>query len=106
MSRRREIKDIGLGIALLILCHLAFFYFFLPLCDVLLTRYRGSQNEGLIIVLPLLGIGITQTLYVTPLCLYLAKRRRYTLMKGVMIGACLTALLNGACYILFVTNVI
>jgi uncharacterized BrkB/YihY/UPF0761 family membrane protein len=103
MSQRRECRDFFLGIALLILCHLAFVFFFLPLCDVILTRYRGSQNEGLITVLALLGIGIAQALYVIPLCLYLAKRRRYMLMKGVIIGACITALLNGACYIFWDT---
>jgi Na+/proline symporter len=45
------------------------------------------------------AIGLTQLLYVIPLVLYLKRQRRWGWMKGVIIGACLTALVNGGCWL-------
>ena len=39
-------------------------------------------------------------LYVIPLVLRFRRRRKFGLMKGVIIGATLTALVNGACFVL------
>lgn len=46
-----------------------------------------------------LGIGIAQLLYVIPVILWLRRQRKWGLMKGVIIGAVLTALLNGGCWL-------
>ena len=61
-----------------------------------------------------LGIGIWvagaiflflwQLLYVIPLVLWFRRRQYWGLMKGVIIGAVLTALLNGTCYLYFGGN--
>ncbi|MGG6268819.1 hypothetical protein ACQ4M3_32535 [Leptolyngbya sp. AN03gr2] len=48
-------------------------------------------------------IGISQLLYVIPTIIILNRDRQYALMKGVIIGAIITALLNGVCYIWFPT---
>jgi hypothetical protein len=45
------------------------------------------------------SIGLTQLLYVIPLVFYLKWKRRYNWMKGIMIGACLTAFINGSCWL-------
>ncbi len=48
-------------------------------------------------------LGLFQSIYVIPLCIYLNRRRQRNYMKGVIIGACTTALLNGACWWTFQT---
>lgn len=46
------------------------------------------------------GIGIVQFIYVIPAIVWLRRQQQFTLMKGVIIGAVLTALGNGACYVI------
>ncbi len=46
-----------------------------------------------------MGISITQLLYVIPVLIWLERRQKWGLMKGVIIGAVLTALLNGGCWL-------
>ena len=45
-----------------------------------------------------LGIGIVQLLYVIPVVLWARRREMKTFASGVMIGAAITFLLNGACW--------
>lgn len=46
-----------------------------------------------------MGFLFWQLLYVIPLVLRFRRRRKFGLMKGVIIGATLTALVNGACFV-------
>jgi hypothetical protein len=46
------------------------------------------------------GIGIVQLLYILPLIFWLYRQQQYAWMKGFIIGAILTALFNGGCYLL------
>lgn len=46
------------------------------------------------------GIGLVQLIYVVPIALWLSRRRQFALMKGVIIGAVLTALANGGCFLI------
>lgn len=45
------------------------------------------------------GIGFSQLIHIVPIVLWLKKKRRFARMKGVIIGAALTALLCGGCFI-------
>jgi hypothetical protein len=47
------------------------------------------------------GFFLIQLLYVIPITLWLRRRQRIGMMKGVIIGAVITALLNGGCFLLF-----
>lgn len=63
----------------------------------------NSYNTTFFII-PILisgGISITQLIYVIPVMIWLRKRQQLALNKGVIIGAVITALLNGGCYLLF-----
>ncbi len=65
-----------------------------PLLNFLISDYR---------YLVLLAVpGLTQLIYVIPLVLWLKKRERWGLMKGVIIGAVITALLNGGCWLFLI----
>jgi len=64
------------------------------------------QSEELFIILffAFFGIGITQLLYVIPLALWTRSKGRFDTMKGVIIGAVITVLLNGGCFLLVMTD--
>jgi hypothetical protein len=49
----------------------------------------------------LVGIGLSQWLYLGPALLYFQLKRRTEVVKGLLLGALLTILLNGSCF--FVT---
>lgn len=42
---------------------------------------------------------VWQLLYALPLILRFKRRRQFGMMKGIIIGAAITALVNGVCYI-------
>ncbi len=47
-----------------------------------------------------MGFLFWQLLYVIPLTIWLKRWGKVGMMKGVIMGAVLTALVNGACYLL------
>jgi hypothetical protein len=91
-----------------------------PLTKIILTAVATIGLNGAVIVLLILlgligaslyepltglifvaaGIGLVQFVYILPICVYLNRRREWDLMKGVIIGACLSLLLNGGCWLL------
>ena len=103
MSQINEIKGIVLGILLLMGLHLA---------AIILGIIIGSISIGGIgfyiasfLNLGFLGIGIAQLIYVIPAIFILRRRRKFTLVKGVIIGAVVTALLNGVCWLFVYSGV-
>ena len=54
----------------------------------------------IVLLFAFLGISITQLLYVVPLIFWTSAKGRYDTMKGVIIGAVITLLLNGGCFLL------
>lgn len=104
MSQRNEIVQIISGIFLLLGLHI-FAVTVLSLLVYAVNMLGGTtilpiNNLWLYAVF---GIGISQLLYVIPLIIRLKQRQEWGLMKGVIIGAVLTALLNGGCW-LFLIN--
>ena len=103
MSQINERKGIVSGIFLLIGLHIAavilgiivlFLYIFL-------ARKVGKDDFiGLLLFGSFFaGLGIVQLIYVIPAIFILRRRRNFTLVKGVIIGAVVTALLNGGCWL-------
>ena len=106
MSRRNETPKIILGLLLLLGMH---FMLFLLVCltlyivSVVPTPISSDYKWLAVILIPAGGIAIVQLIYVIPVSLWLKSRRQLALMKGVIIGAVITALLNGGCW-LFVAS--
>lgn len=99
---RRSALDVLAGIVLVGLCHVAFaaLIYVLAWLWVGVLNYYPVQN---IVLWMLFAISLSQLLYVVPLVLWLRRRRRLELAKGVVIGAVITALLNGSCYLIVVS---
>jgi uncharacterized BrkB/YihY/UPF0761 family membrane protein len=58
-------------------------------------------NDALPVIItgaPALFIGVTQIAYLAPIYAYFAKRGRYEVGKGILLGAIVTLLLNGSCF--------
>jgi len=49
----------------------------------------------------LFHIGIAQLIYIIPVAFLIARQREWEKMKGLILGAVITALLNGGCWLLF-----
>ncbi|MGB3292125.1 MAG: hypothetical protein WBB01_03915 [Phormidesmis sp.] len=90
--------NVFVGIIVLMLCHVGA----VLLLGLLIWSSSiipvASQLAG-IAVFGIFGIGLTQLLYVVPLCIWLHRQGRVDTAKGVIIGAVLTLLLNGGCFI-------
>jgi hypothetical protein len=93
------IRDFIGGLLLVITLH----SLFLGLLLWVIGPAIGGSNptaEGIWLAM-LVGIGASQWLYLGPALLYFQLKRRTEVVKGLLLGALLTILLNGSCF--FVT---
>jgi hypothetical protein len=100
MSQINERKGIVSGIFLLIGLHIA--AVILGILVLLIHFYIVGQDNYLTLLFFgsfFAGLGIVQLIYVIPAIFILRRRRNFTLVKGVIIGAVVTALLNGGCWL-------
>ena len=101
MSPRNERMGIVSGIFLLIGLHIA--AVILGIIILLIHFYIVGQDNYLTLLLFgsfFGGLGIVQLIYVIPAIIFLRRRREFALLKGLIIGAVVTALLNGGCWLL------
>ena len=102
MRSRNEINEIIGGIFLLLGIHTLVFVVLVFLSFILASLfafYTVTPIWGMSISL----IGLSQFLYVIPIIFWLRRQQRWGLMKGVIIGAVLTALLNGGCWLIIIS---
>ncbi len=92
-----------LGVFLLFGCHAALLIFFFLLGMVVSVAGGGYLGIGIWII-GAIFLFLWQLLYVIPLVWWFRRRRYWGLMKGVIMGAVLTALLNGTCYFSLIRN--
>ena len=107
MARRNEFKRIIVGVILLFSGHVVAFYLLFGLLYLITITNIAISNPFLNYLttdyrfLYLLGSpGLTQFVYVIPACYWLKRKGKIGVMKGVIIGAVITALLNGGCWLL------
>jgi len=89
-----EIPSIGVGFLLLLFCHVLAIVAIFGLASIV-----GNNAAFSVLIIGIAGLLFWQLLYVIPLTLWLKNQRKFGMMKGVIIGAVLTALLNGACFL-------
>lgn len=93
-----EVGKILSGIFLVIVLHIAVFLIG-GLIAYIASFLVGLEGLIGIVLFAALGIGITQLIYIIPVIIWLRRQRKWGLMKGVIIGAVLTVLLNGGCWL-------
>ncbi|MGE5655678.1 MAG: hypothetical protein ACM37W_03615 [Actinomycetota bacterium] len=98
MIPRQEIGMI-LGFLLTLVLHI-----FALVLLLVLSPYLPYFNEGYNVFFIPAFIGLWQLFYVLPLIVLFKKQERWGVMKGVIICAVLTVLLNGGCWLLFSLN--
>jgi predicted Co/Zn/Cd cation transporter (cation efflux family) len=104
MERKNEFLGIVSGILLLLGMHLiaglAVFLVSFPIAALL----KGGYAILVVWAFAAISIFLWQLLYVIPLIFWLRRRQRRAMVKGVIICAVLTALLNGGCYLLYFSS--
>ncbi|MFQ4141907.1 hypothetical protein [Chlorogloeopsis sp. ULAP02] len=96
MSRRTKFSNLIAGIILVIGMHLVVTSTLFALVLLLsMINYTQINIIEQIFIIYFFGIGITQIIYIIPVALKLNRQKRTALMHGVIIGAVLTALING-----------
>lgn len=93
MPQRDELREVLIGIGLVLLMHLVS-------TIVLFTIAANSYQLSKPAMLGVFGVGLTQFIYVIPTIIVTARKREFGIMKGVIIGAVITALLNGGCWLI------
>lgn len=100
MSHRNELTEIFSGILFVTTMHAMAIVLILWTVVFIIsvsTPTINSSRWSPLIIFPSFYIGIFQLLYVIPVTIVLKVREQFGLMKGVIIGAVITALLNGGC---------
>lgn len=92
MARMSEVKGIAAGLTFVILMHGVF-------CVIMWLMGAIFPTVGYNLLGAFLFLGLTQLIYIFPVVLILRKQRKFAMMKGVIIAAVITALLNGGCWL-------
>ncbi len=91
MKTKKELNQIILGIIMLLIMHSAVLVILVILAYIIrLFNTLLAAN----IILPIFYIGLLQLLYVIPAVIWLRQKQQWGRMKGVLVGAGITALLN------------
>lgn len=90
--------EIVKGIFLLLGCHLLAGLIIFVLISTRSNTQGGLSSYG-VLFLGLAGFFLWQLFYVIPLTIWLKRQGKIGMMKGVIFGAVMTALLNGACFL-------
>jgi hypothetical protein len=97
-SKTRDPGTIAKGLGLLALMHVAAS----GLCMLVSFCADGDVTGGLMLML---FLGGTQIVYVAPAAIVLSSRRRSRTLKGLLIGAAITFLVNAACAGIVLTSI-
>lgn len=104
----RVLKGMLLAFALNIAAIVVFFLLsaiVIRLVNVVPVSIRDFfYSLNILFLICIAGIGLSQFLYIIPTIIVLARSQRYAQMKGVIIGAAITALLNAGCFIWFTSQ--
>lgn len=99
MSLRNEIRGIFQGISLLIVLHFTAITIGSILIAISTTLAGPSSYLASGVFWSFFCISLVQLIYVIPAAVVLYRQERFSAMKGVILGAVLTALLNGGCWL-------
>lgn len=102
MAQKNEGVKILKGVTLV--CKIHTLVFTLGTIAAWTLGYLGVEVAALVLFWAVLAIGVAQLIYIIPAIVLLIRQRKWGLMKGVIIGAVLTVLLNGAFWLLFMSN--
>lgn len=97
MAKWIPLREIFIGLGILFVCHVVMVVF--------LSFALWLSNTFSLYLLPLIFgyalvlFAFTQLLYVIPLYIRFKRRKRFNIMKGVIIGALITFLVWGGCFI-------
>jgi len=104
MSKINEWGKIVAGIILLLILNAIAITIWFILGRIIYESSLGQTPLGRvlnkILTAAILGISRSQLLYAIPLGLWLKSQEKIALLKGAIVGAVITALLNGGCYLL------
>lgn len=99
MKKRNKTTEIIKGMGWLLLCHTGL----VALAVLLIHLYAPV---GISVFQVVLAIGLAQLLYVIPLCLRFRRRRRFSALKGVVLGAIITVVLSEIFYIILFNQLV
>ncbi|HLO52373.1 MAG TPA: hypothetical protein VK211_28495 [Kamptonema sp.] len=104
MSERPEWRDILVGIGVAFFMNIAFVLVCLVLMYIVAAISPISSFSALF-AYGIFGIGLSQLLYIVPTVINLKRQQKWGEMKGVIIGAVLTALISGGCFYLIISSI-
>lgn len=91
MKAKKKINNVILGIVLLLVMHSAVFVALKVLASII-VRFNSVLAAN--IIFPVFYIGFLQIFYVIPAIIWLKRKKQPGRIKGVIIGAVITFLLN------------
>jgi heme/copper-type cytochrome/quinol oxidase subunit 4 len=104
VNDRSEKSEIIKGILITLGMNLTVTWLLFMIGSILL-RYSNLSTYSIISFMIMAIIGIIQLVYIIPYAIHLKQEREIARMKGVIIGAVITFLINGGCWLLFPLNI-
>lgn len=100
MAQTNDLRSIINGILLVFLMHIVAIGVIILLGLILPFVINYPYISLGVYIYAGMGFSLIQLIYVIPVVLKLKRQQRWGMMKGVIIGAVITALLSGGCWLL------
>jgi hypothetical protein len=100
MNQPNPNRDFIGGILLVPALHIAFTVIWFGI-SVLLTMVFPFFNRNynvFLLFIPIVALSLTQIIYLIPAYIYFTRKQRHEVGKGILLGAIITLLINGACF--------
>jgi hypothetical protein len=93
-------RDLINGLFLVAFAHFAFglIWFVIAVVIGIIIPFFHTNYNFILLGIPYFGLGFTQLIYVIPIYIHFTRKQRPEICKGMILGAIVTLLINGACF--------
>ncbi len=93
-------RDFIGGLVLVLLLHIAFtiVWFGISALLTLVFPFFNRDYNSLLLFIPIAALSLTQVVYLIPAYIHFTRKHRPEVGKGIILGAIVTLLINGACF--------
>jgi hypothetical protein len=100
MNQPDSNRDFIGGILLVPALHIAFtiIWFGISALLTMVFPFFNRNYNVFLLFIPIVTLSLTQSIYLIPAYIHFARKQRHEVGKGIILGAIVTLLINGACF--------
>jgi hypothetical protein len=100
MNQTNPNRDFIGGLLIVPALHIAFtvIWFGISVLLTIVFPFFNRDYNVFLLFIPIAALSLTQIIYLIPAYIYFTRKQRHEVGKGIILGAIVTLLINGACF--------